>query len=165
MKAISLWQPWATLMAVGAKQCETRSWGTSHRGPLAIHAAKAPLPWMVDIIRADWQWWRDAFEKAGFEIEPERKLIGFGGLPRGCIIATVDLVSCTRTTAENAPPYPERAFGDYTPGRYHWHTANCKRLDTPIPFKGKQGFFNVPDELLQVPAAGVQPVGLFGGGP
>lgn len=31
MKAISLWQPWASLMAVGAKRYETRSWGTLYR--------------------------------------------------------------------------------------------------------------------------------------
>lgn len=40
MKAISLWQPWASLVPAGAKPVETRSWSTSYRGPLAIHAAK-----------------------------------------------------------------------------------------------------------------------------
>ncbi len=39
MKAITLWQPWASLVAIGAKTIETRSWATSYRGPLAIHAA------------------------------------------------------------------------------------------------------------------------------
>lgn len=40
MKAISLWQPWATLISTGDKTWETRSWATTYRGPLAIHAAK-----------------------------------------------------------------------------------------------------------------------------
>lgn len=40
MKALTLWQPWATLVALGVKTIETRSWSTSYRGPLAIHAAK-----------------------------------------------------------------------------------------------------------------------------
>jgi hypothetical protein len=40
IKAISLWQPWASLMAAGVKLHETRHWWTSYRGPLAIHAAK-----------------------------------------------------------------------------------------------------------------------------
>ncbi len=40
MKALTLTQPWATLVAIGAKCIETRSWRTSYRGPLAIHAAK-----------------------------------------------------------------------------------------------------------------------------
>jgi hypothetical protein len=38
MKALSLWQPHATLVAIGAKPYETRSWETSYRGPLAIYA-------------------------------------------------------------------------------------------------------------------------------
>ena len=40
MKALTLTQPWATLVAVGENSIETRSWGTSYRGPLAIHSAK-----------------------------------------------------------------------------------------------------------------------------
>lgn len=40
MKALSLWNPWASLMAVVAKKIETRSWPTSYRGATAIHAAK-----------------------------------------------------------------------------------------------------------------------------
>ena len=40
MKAITLWQPWASLIACGAKKYETRSWATRYRGPIAIHAAK-----------------------------------------------------------------------------------------------------------------------------
>ena len=39
MKVITLTQPWATLVAIGAKRIETRSWPTRYRGPLAIHAA------------------------------------------------------------------------------------------------------------------------------
>lgn len=40
MKAITLYQPWATLVALGKKKIETRSWKTDYRGPLAIHVAK-----------------------------------------------------------------------------------------------------------------------------
>jgi hypothetical protein len=46
MKALTLWQPWATLIANGTKTIETRSWSTSYRGPLAIHAAAAIPPGM-----------------------------------------------------------------------------------------------------------------------
>lgn len=48
MKALTIWQPWATAIAIGAKRIETRSWETHYRGPIAIHAAarrnKAHLP-------------------------------------------------------------------------------------------------------------------------
>lgn len=40
IKALTLYQPWATLIAIGAKKIETRSWDTKYRGPLAIHASK-----------------------------------------------------------------------------------------------------------------------------
>jgi len=40
VKALTLTQPWAYLVAVGAKTIETRSWRATYRGPLAIHAAK-----------------------------------------------------------------------------------------------------------------------------
>lgn len=40
VRALTLWQPWASLVAVGAKTIETRGWSTDYRGPLLIHAAK-----------------------------------------------------------------------------------------------------------------------------
>jgi hypothetical protein len=39
-RALSLWQPWASLVALGHKRIETRSWSTRYRGPLVIHASK-----------------------------------------------------------------------------------------------------------------------------
>ena len=44
MKMLTLHQPWASLIAVGVKTIETRSWSTPYRGPLAIHAGKARPP-------------------------------------------------------------------------------------------------------------------------
>lgn len=41
MKTLSLYQPWATLMVIGAKRIETRSWMSRYRGPLAIHSTKS----------------------------------------------------------------------------------------------------------------------------
>lgn len=44
MKAISLKQPFAALVAAGIKQYETRKWGTKYRGPLLIQASLTPHP-------------------------------------------------------------------------------------------------------------------------
>jgi hypothetical protein len=52
MKAISLWQPWASLWVSGRKIHETRSWRTRHRGWLAVHAARrieADLSWCAEL--------------------------------------------------------------------------------------------------------------------
>lgn len=42
MKAISLKQPWANLVAEGKKTIETRKWKTSYRGELIICSSKKP---------------------------------------------------------------------------------------------------------------------------
>jgi activating signal cointegrator 1 len=41
MKAISIHQPWASLIALGEKHYETRNWKPRHRGPIIIHASKS----------------------------------------------------------------------------------------------------------------------------
>ena len=46
------------------------------------------------------------------------------------------------------PTGNELAFGDFTAGRYAWKLANPRRFDKPIPFRGRQQIFNVPDELI-----------------
>lgn len=149
MKAISLWQPWATLVAVGAKRCETRSWETLYRGPIAIHAAKKWTRQLEDIC------WSSPFRTVLELHRPNKGGAFFYGdalpmiLPRGVIVATAEIVGCVRTDAENTPASEqERAFGDYTPGRFRWDLANIRRLDDPIPYTGRQGFFDVPDELI-----------------
>jgi hypothetical protein len=39
MKAVTIHEPWATLLVTAEKAHETRSWQTSHRGSIAIHVA------------------------------------------------------------------------------------------------------------------------------
>jgi len=43
MKAISLHQPWASLIAEGDKTIETRRWSTEYRGELLIVSTKRPV--------------------------------------------------------------------------------------------------------------------------
>lgn len=140
MKAISLWQPWASLMASGLKRIETRSWSTKYRGPLAIHAA---LKFSLDQHAA----WR-GFKLAG--IIDLLAIESFIDLPIGGIIATVNLLDCIQITDRNCPSEPELSFGDYTPGRFMWVTENVKPFKKIIPFRGWQGLFNIPDEALRV---------------
>jgi len=140
---LSLWQPWATLMAIGAKKNETRSWETMYRGPLAIHAAKK---WSGDlahvVCRDPYRTVLDGLWPSGTSAHD----MGGKGLPLGCIVAVVRLHACIRIGERNAPPAGsnEFEFGDYTPGRFAWCTDNVQRLETPIPWKGAQGLFRVP---------------------
>ncbi len=70
-------------------------------------------------------------------------------LPLGEILCVVDLTSVVRI--DGSPLFisdQERAFGDYTPGRFMWMTGNLRRAKKPIPWKGRQGLFDVPDDIL-----------------
>lgn len=58
MKALTLYEPWASLVALGAKKIETRSWPTKYRGPLAIRAAKSYEAWHMNLS------WEEPFYSA-----------------------------------------------------------------------------------------------------
>lgn len=148
MKALPLWQPWATLVAVEAKRVETRSYppwrlGLQFGQRIAIHATKTrdQLP----ICGEDY--FRDHVP------DPD-------ALPLGAIVATAILDRAREITAESAAALlarnpQEHAFGLYTPGRWAWFLRDVKRLSVPVPFRGSQGAFDVDDELLgTLPAQG-----------
>ena len=147
MKALTLTQPWATLVAIGAKQWETRSWSTPYRGPLAIHAAKGWTAADRNLVRAD-QFFGLALALAGITAGEE--------LPRGCVVAVVDLVSVQFTGDARSWPQAwlasladdERHFGNYGPNRYGWKLANIRRLREPIPARGALGLWDLalPDD-------------------
>lgn len=153
MKAITLTQPWATLVAIGAKQIETRSWATHYRGPLAIHAAAGLGPvggrrGLVELICASPFW--ETITGAGYCGPHPRQL------PLGAIVATCELRSVRPIGREQngdatiladdmlsfTPIFGnELAFGDYSPGRYAWLLADVKPLAEPIPARGALGLW------------------------
>ena len=131
MKALTLTQPWATLVILGVKHWETRGWATGYRGPLAIHAAKG---WTRDDIDF-------AFDLASRDIlplalhaEPDTDL------PRGAVLGTVDLLSVHRSEQMHPSPLG-RELGDYGPGRWVWVLANPVRFPEPVPPRGALGLW------------------------
>jgi activating signal cointegrator 1 len=137
MKAISLWQPWASLWCSRRKVHEIRSWRCSHRGWLLVHAGKR-------------------FEK---ELDDPLRLIlndEFGGdwakeLPIGALIGMVNVVDCLPTQAlvgDDAASHNDRICGDFSPGRFAWKRDEFRLFERPIPYRGAQGIFNVPDDLI-----------------
>jgi activating signal cointegrator 1 len=139
MKCLSLIQPWATLVAIGAKTIETRSWPTKYRGPLAIHASKGFPRWCQDFSKEP----------------PVSVLLGpHFDFPRGVVLATCELVDCkeivTRefmigvgpTARQMFPPEgQEFHFGNYSHGRYALILANVVALAEPVPAKGALGLW------------------------
>jgi hypothetical protein len=162
MKAISLWQPWASAIALGAKQIETRHWPTNYRGKLAIHAAKRMNKNELLVIQCQGSW-AGVFMPV---VSPHSSTHLWDVLPFGAIVAVCELIDCrptgsftnaeldtNRYRAQDAGkqmyPWTERQMGNYELGRFGWVLANIKALPEPIPFVGRQGLFNVPDSILE----------------
>jgi len=135
IRGLSLTQPWASLIAIGVKKIETRSWRTHYRGPLAIHASK------------------------GFRWPEDWELVPFpapDALPRGAILAVATLRT-VQWTGHNAVYPPdwlrtvddiERAFGDFSEKRYGWFLEDVHELAEPIPCRGARGLWTVPPAIV-----------------
>jgi hypothetical protein len=152
MKALTLTQPWAQLVAIGAKKIETRSWNTYYRGPLAIHAAKGFPGWARQMCYGKF------FLEALFDDYDGR----WQSLPTGMIVATCELVHVlkidtriessttkfvTRSGLQWSLGARERAFGDYSLGRYIWLLDDIELLPEPIPAKGALGLWEFNGDL------------------
>lgn len=147
-RCITLWQPWATLIADGYKQYETRSWATSYRGTLLIHAAKRKL------VHDEMYQISQAAKGTGMPHDQIQKY-WVQGVPHGAIVATCELTDCLLMSSqspnlvnENAGEIAiagvqplELAVGLWKPGRFAWKFENVKPLDKPIPAIGHQGLW------------------------
>lgn len=141
LKALSLWQPHATLMALNEKRVETRGRYMHHRGPLAIHAAQR---WTAGI-------------RALLSAEPFRSRLAYHGItagnvthatmPRGAIVAVVCVTECWDTGTQLPASEIERAFGNYAYGRYGIWTTDLRPLRRPVLCRGRQGLFNLPPDV------------------
>ena len=133
MKALTLTQPWATLVILGIKRWETRSWfpGPADRGGrLAIHAGKG---WSAD----DREFAAELHERGILPVAP-------ADLPRGVVLGTVRVGGLARTTT--AVTFPdvsalEQELGDYSPGRYAWQFGDPQAFPEPVPARGMLGLW------------------------
>jgi hypothetical protein len=124
--ALTVKQPWATLIAVGAKKVETRSWKTKHRGIIGIHAGATITRDAVELCFQEP--FKAALTAAGI-LHPDQ-------LPLGALLAKADLAECRETGRMYYLSDQERAFGDYTEGRYGWVFKNVEILPAPVPMSG-----------------------------
>ena len=154
MKALPLWQPWATLVAIGAKRVETRAYPPERLGlyrgqRIAIHATKTESELGVCAREP----FLSVLKDAGLRIP-----LGPQSFPLGGIVATAVLDRAAEITPESAARLErekpqEFAFGDYTPGRWAWVLRDVTEVDPFVPVRGSQGTFDVPDNLLGAPPA------------
>lgn len=137
MRAISLWQPWASAWLTDLKHFETRDWYTGYRGPLLVHAAKK----------------QDGEVRAAFrdeELVADLLSVDFIGASYGAIIGQVDLIGCSLMDRMPQPSEREARWGNWHRDRYAWERGpNVIVFPRPIPYRGYQGFFNVDPAVVR----------------
>lgn len=152
MKAITIYQPWAQLACtpnkanphIGIKNIENRTWRTYHTGGRVLIHAAAKRKNINVLTPAQW-------DEIGEEARMDCVLNSY---PIGAIIGSVEIVDCVINhssiwaekseliTDSNKICKPRRI--------YNWVLANPILFREPIPYKGQQGFWEFPDELLPV---------------
>ncbi len=147
MKALSLWQPWASVIFYcygpnyPVKPDETRGWPTKIRGRVAIHAAKRRY---------------GGWDSNQYRIRIMALGLKWETLPLGCIVGTAEIVDCqpAQEVALQRDKYQlfwgdYRMQGDDGKARFAFILRDPIQFLHPVPWKGRQGFFEVPDEVLK----------------
>jgi len=119
MKALTICQPYAHLILIGEKPVENRTWSSGYCGPLLIHAGKS---------RA----WLDEGDEDNYD------------LVFGAILGQVHMLGSMRPE-QYIQRHPEHADNDHVNGPHCFVLTDPVAFETPIPWRGQQGFFNVPD--------------------
>jgi len=120
MKALSIRQPWAWLIANGYKDIENRSWSTNFRGRVYVHAGKRTKS-------EDFPEQREYVRKTNIHIPED--------LPLGAIIGEVTIVDCLTPSTS---PWFCGPFGFLLSGPVAY---KC-----PISYPGQLGLFEISED-------------------
>ncbi len=131
MKALTVCQPYAHLIVIGEKRVENRTWPTSYRGPLLIHAGKSRA-WLDDYEGGDEERYRDMVFGA---------ILGKCELDGVCHIENIKGCAAERR-------WPWLLTHEHTEGLFCWILGDVVRFETPIPWKGQRGLFDIPDDVV-----------------
>lgn len=116
MKALTICQPYAELIARGVKPIENRTWYTPYRGPLAIHAGKS----------------REWMDPDDLEAYPDMAF--------GAVVAIVNVVGCFSMGDKWPDAFRHLHQHEHANGPYCWILYDVQRID-PIPARGAQGIW------------------------
>lgn len=126
--AVSERQPWGWFIVHGFKDVENRSWATTYRGPVLVHASAT---FIKRDVQADTLWAADVARRTGHAL-PDRLTLQMLKDLTGGIIGVVTIVDCVK---DHPSPWAQ-------PGCWHWVLAEAR----PLPFmrcRGRLGFFPV----------------------
>lgn len=130
MKCLSVQQPWASLICGGVKDVENRSWRVNEApGKILIHAGKTKRP--IGELPIFYSLRIDNAMACGYV--PEEK-----DMPLGAIIGYADI---TGFTEECSSDWAQEGHG----AEWKWQIKNARIFKTPIPYRGRQGLFDVPE--------------------
>ena len=131
IRALTVRQPWAALIASGDKRWETRPMRTHYRGLLVIHAGAAWTSSQRMVL-------------GSLPSAPPEPLVF------GACLAVVEVTGCVEITPEVYASHiaAERGAGDWTPGRFAWRLEGVRRLESPIACRGQLGLWRLPPDVL-----------------
>lgn len=130
MKAITVMQPWAWCIAAGYKMVENRTWVTSYRGPLGIHAGKTVDTASVAMVK-------NMLVELGVVPDLDTPVPDPHLKATGAVVAVVDLVGICEDSAR-CYCGPWAAIG-----QNHWKLDNIRALAEPVPARGSQDLWNI----------------------
>ena len=117
MMALSIRQPWAWLIVQGYKDIENRTWATKFQGRIYVHAG-------LRTMAADFPEQRAYLENSRITVPDD--------LPRGAIVGEVTITGCVATS--DSPWFC---------GPFGFTLSQPVSYDTPIPYRGRLGLFQV----------------------
>ncbi len=136
MKALSIQNPWAQLIADGFKRIEVRTWSTDYRGPLLICSSRRSSKKENNAIL-------ERLVEMGYELADDYFVDGHA-------LAVVELTKVRPLKAKDA----KKAMLDTTEleGKYAWVMKKIKMLETPFPVQGRSKLFEVetPEDMVLI---------------
>jgi hypothetical protein len=143
--ALTVQQPWAYAITVGAKTVENRTWTTRYRGPLLIHAGKT-----VDVAAFGLRLIRELAQAQALaaDLSPTmttarfERLLTPAGHVRGGFVAATTLTDVHQDTGTCCGPWAARSHPAHLP-IYHWTLADTRPIDPPLGAAGRQGLWAV----------------------
>lgn len=148
LKALTLTQPWASLVALREKTIETRSWPTSYRGELVIHSAKGFPGDAKELCQ------KPHFSEALHGLTAKE-------LPLSRGLCVVRVLACiptnemykVRAVLGHQPTLNEMRFGNYGPGRFAWVLQYVRPIEDGEPVRGFQRLWTWPGSAYDRVAA------------
>ena len=129
MKALTIKEPWATLIIDGYKKYEFRSWKTNYRGKLLIHAGMSEEKDMLKKFK-------------DYNLNCSKGMIIGEALLTDCILVTKEF-------EDELLKIDKTVYGrESHEMKYAWKLENVIKYDKPIPIKGKLGLWNYEEETM-----------------